>query len=75
LLQAPGDKLVADLHKASVRSTVREMVEADAEAALEGFTSACGGLSIEMRQNMLKRLVEGMSQTWAQQGRGAPLSP
>jgi hypothetical protein len=39
----------------------------DEEAALEGFSMAVSSMSIDARQAILKKLIEGMSQTWAQQ--------
>lgn len=59
--------LIADLKKAHVRKAVSELVKQDEEAALEGFALAVGSMSIDTRQTMLKKLIAGMSQTWARQ--------
>jgi len=61
-------KLLQEVQHSAVRSSVRDLVGQNAEAALEGFTMAAGGLSIEVRQAILKKLVEELGQAWAKEG-------
>jgi hypothetical protein len=54
-----------------VCQAVADLVAKDEGAALEGFTRAVGGLSIERRQEMLNALMASMSKTWASAGTSA----
>jgi len=66
--QGPVNAMIAELMKRRVRQTVKDMVGRDEEASLEGFMMAVGGMSIDTKQALLKKLMEGISHTWAQQG-------
>eukprot|EP00286_Rhodomonas_abbreviata_P020696 CAMPEP_0181292940 /NCGR_PEP_ID=MMETSP1101-20121128/2789_1 /TAXON_ID=46948 /ORGANISM="Rhodomonas abbreviata, Strain Caron Lab Isolate" /LENGTH=2575 /DNA_ID=CAMNT_0023397473 /DNA_START=176 /DNA_END=7903 /DNA_ORIENTATION=- len=60
--------VLAELKRGHVRQHVFQLVRQDEEAALEGFTSAVQGLSMEKRQEMLNTLLARMSQSWALAG-------